>query len=91
MGRGTSTGCSLGGRIINTRLERYKNSKKYKESLKKIKKCNQCINFSRGFCRTFTMRPSTLELANRCKAFEFKPKKKNKETEYEKILNGSVD
>ena len=76
MGRGTSTGCSLGGRIINTRLERYKNSKKYKESLKKIKKCNQCVNFNRGFCRKFNMRPSTLELAGRCKAFESKPEKK---------------
>ena len=27
----------------------------------------------------------------RCKAFELKPKKKKKETEYEKILKGSVD
>ena len=91
MGRGTSTGCSLGGRIINTRLERYKNSKKYKEALKKIKKCNQCVNFSKSFCRKFNMRPSTLELAGRCKAFDPKPKKKKKETEYEKILKGSVD
>ena len=91
MGRGPSTGCSLGGRIINTRLERYKNSKKYKEALKKIKKCNQCVNFSKCFCNKFNMRPSTLELAGRCKAFEPKPKKKKKETEYEKILKGSVD
>ena len=91
MGRGTGTGCSLGGRIINTRLERYKNSKKYKEALKKIKKCNQCVNFSKGFCKKFNMRPSTLELAGRCKAFDPKLKKKKKETEYEKILKGSVD
>ena len=91
MGRGTSTGCSLGGRIINTRLERYKNSKKYKEALKKIKKCNQCVNFSKGFCKKFNMRPSTLELAGRCKAFEPKAEKKKKKTEYEKILKGSVD
>lgn len=88
MGRGTSTGCSLGGRIINTRLERYKNSKKYKEALKKIKKCNQCVNFSKGFCKKFNMRPSTLELAGRCKAFEPKPEKKKKKTEYEKNPKG---
>lgn len=78
MSRGTKTGCSMGGSIINTRLERYKNSKKYKNSLKKIKKCSQCVNFSKGYCKNFNMRPSTLELAGRCKSFEVKAQKKEK-------------
>ena len=92
MGRGTSTGCSLGGTIIRFRREKNKKSKKYKESLKNIKKCNKCVNFRKGYCKKFSMRPTTLELADICKSFEAKPKKKKeKKTEDEKILNGSVE
>ena len=79
MTKGKHTGCSMGGSILNTRLERYKNSKKYKAIQSKTKKCTQCSKFNKGYCTNFNMKPSILELANSCKAFESKSKRyKNK-------------
>ena len=79
MSKGKHTGCSMGGSILNTKYERYKNSKKYKADQKKVKKCTQCVNFKNGYCINFKMRPSILELANKCKAFESRTQRKRKQ------------
>lgn len=68
----------MGGTIENVRYERYKNSKKYKAIQRKIKKCTSCRHHDKGYCTNFNMRPSTLELANKCKAFETRTQYNNK-------------
>lgn len=80
MNKNKHSGCSMGGTIINTRLERYKSTRKYKALQKKIKKCSQCKKSYKGYCNEFKMRPSTPELANSCKVFEKKSTSKKSKT-----------